>query len=47
LLKIDGKGIKISKSEKYEKPLKNQGVRFDFYQLWDDNSFKCYLLMLK
>jgi len=31
------KGIKISKSEKYEKPLKNQGVRFDFYQLCDDS----------
>jgi len=34
---IEGKRDKISKSEKYEKPLKNQGVRFDFYQLWDDS----------
>jgi len=32
-----GKGIKISKSEKYEKPLKNQGAGFDFYPLWNDS----------
>jgi len=31
------KGIKISKSEKYEKPLKNQGAGLDFHQLCDDS----------
>jgi len=34
---IEEKRDKISKSEKYEKTLKNQRSKFDFYQLWDDS----------